>query len=103
MGCLPFPYLGFLYPTAYCEGEKSGEYPDKEDCAPTFPWQDDACDQSSECVADGPRALHDPKRFATVFVRPGFGNEGCSACPFAAHAETEQDAEDRKLNDVLRE
>ena len=44
-----------------------------------------------------------PERLPAVFGRPRFRHERRAAGPLAAHADAEQQAEDRELPDVLRE
>ncbi len=76
---------------------------DQEHRAPAEPREDDRREQRRSAVADRPRALHEADGLAAMPVGPAFGHERRACRPRPAHAEAEQEPEDRQLPHTLRQ
>ena len=75
----------------------------EEDRAPAEARQHQADHHGRDDLADRPGGLHQAERLAAVLGAPGLGDERGARRPLAAHAEPQQEPEDRELHDGGRQ
>src|SRR5579883_1688529 len=93
------PHAGFGDTVLDPEGDDGGEDADEEDRAPIGLWEDEAGEEGSGRVSDGPGGWADRDGPGAEFGGPGLGDEGGAGVPFAAHAKSENEAEDGEHED----
>ena len=65
--------------------------------------QDQSDNESGDRFANGVGGLHEAESFAAMLGAPGFGDERGGGGPFAAHAESEEEAEGGELGNAVGE